>query len=100
MNEMVERVRAALATYEIATRGNANGEAEWSVRSTSTGHATAAGLSYAEAKKLCGEWNARAAILAMREPTEPMVNAIDARGGDPGPFVNNWYRMNDAALAE
>jgi hypothetical protein len=106
MSEMVERVRVALATFEVAAGGSRTETAEWSVRGTDTGHATATGLTYDEAKKLCGRLNARAAILAMREPTEAMVSAgrkhcrDDQSNYGDAQATAIWKAMIDAGVTE
>jgi len=41
---------------------------------------------------------AQAAIAAMREPTEAMVEACDGMTGDAASPYEHWMRMIDAAL--
>ncbi len=87
MSEMVEKVRAALATDQM--------------RST----LAAAGLEFEPAQDAFLEVYARAAIKAMREPTEAMIEAVEGISvGGPylGPLdADDIYgQMIDAALIE
>lgn len=44
--------------------------------------------------------DAKAAIQAMHEPTEKMIEAAFGKHEKPNPFRTAWYAMIDAALKE
>lgn len=81
MSEMVEKVRAALATDQM--------------RST----LAAAGLEFEPAQDAFLEVYARAAIKAMREPTPKMIEAMDEHAGTIAPQYA-YEAAIDAALSE
>lgn len=87
MNEMVDRVAASLAGYELGSAGN-----NWTVL----------------APEMQDKYRnrARVAIEAMREPTWAMTNAvieascrtIEERDFSIGPIQRHWAMMIDEAL--
>lgn len=84
MTDVIERVARA-----IAETGNGG---DWDSRSF-----------YQEEHKEFHRKRARAAIEAMREPTEAMIDAVDLPGlaGDPEIVIAKaWRAMIDAALKE
>lgn len=99
MNEMVERVAGAIYTANFPGFQKWKDALEdWKYFQSSNPKAAADGNDPV-GKSLIA---ARAAIKAMREPTEAMLRSIDlveTDGGGDGPFIINWQAMIDAALA-
>ena len=98
MSEMVERVAKAFQTFSVGGYDN-----HWNIcrRDTATGDfvevVEVRSGSYADACIYCNEMNARAAIAAMREPTEAMMEAGNPYADDNAVW-RAWRAMIDITL--
>jgi hypothetical protein len=101
---MIERVKESVRSYEVMRHN-----LEWRVvRLSGFGDIRFRSKVFDEAQAICDELNARAAIEAMREPSEAMkraasVNGDWGRGIKGRPWVDetaSYQAMIEAALKE